>query len=92
MASPETTTKPTTPTPRWMRLFAAAAFAWASWYLMMAVHEAGHILAALLTKGRIDHLQLSPVGLSQTHLLQNPQPLLVVWAGPIVGILLPVIA
>jgi len=75
-----------------IRLLAGAALAWAGWYVMMAIHEAGHVLAALLTAGRIEHIQLSPISLSQTHLSHNPQPLWVVWAGPIVGILLPIIA
>lgn len=75
-----------------MRMLAGAALAWAGWYVMMAVHEAGHVLAALLTAGQVEHLQLSPIGLSQTHLSHNPQPLLVVWAGPIFGTLLPSLA
>ena len=89
----QTQTPPPTPTfaPRWTRLLAGMSLAWAGWYVMMVVHEAGHVLTALLTDGRIEHVQLSPIGLSQTHLSQNPQPLWVVWAGPIFGIVFPLI-
>ncbi len=80
------------PAPLPYRLLAGALAAWAAWYLMLASHESGHIIAALLTGGRIDHVDLSPIGLSQTHLSHNPWPLLVVWAGPVVGILDPLLA
>lgn len=69
------------------RLLAALLTLWASWWLMMASHELGHIAAAHLTHGNIAHINLSPAGLSQTHLATNPHPHLVVWAGPIIGVL-----
>ena len=66
--------------------------AWAGFYLVMASHESGHLLAALATGGRIDRLDLSPIGLSQTHLAHNPRTLVVAWAGPVVGVLDPLLA
>ena len=53
----------------------------------MASHELGHILAAWLSGATIERIDLSPIGFSQTHLSDNPHPLLVVWAGPVVGAL-----
>jgi hypothetical protein len=63
-----------------------------SWLLMQAVHESGHALAGKLTGGRVTRVVLHPLTISRTDLDYNPHPLLVVWAGPIVGVLLPMAA
>jgi hypothetical protein len=60
-----------------------------SWLGMMAVHETGHVLAALLTGGEVQRVILHPLVFSRTDVQPNPSPLFVVWAGPIVGVLLP---
>ena len=75
------------PAPLWLRATAAVAAAWAAWWLMMASHEVGHLIATLLTGGRIDRIDLSPIGFSQTHLTRTPHPAIVVWAGPVFGVL-----
>jgi hypothetical protein len=62
-----------------------------SWMGMQAVHEFGHVLGALLTGGRIDKVVLSPLTISRTDLADNPSPLLVVWAGPVGGAILPLL-
>ncbi|QDT33148.1 hypothetical protein Mal48_24010 [Thalassoglobus polymorphus] len=62
-----------------------------SWLLMQAVHELGHLLAALLTGGRIVELNLHPLSISHTIVHPNPAPLIVIWAGPIVGVLFPIL-
>jgi hypothetical protein len=59
------------------------------WLGMMATHELGHVLGAMATGGRIEKLVLHPLTISRTDVFPNPAPLLVVWAGPIVGVLLP---
>jgi hypothetical protein len=59
------------------------------WFGMMAVHELGHVLGALVTGGRIEKVVLHPLTISRTDVSPNPAPLLVVWAGPTVGVLLP---
>lgn len=63
-----------------------------SWLGMQAVHEAGHVLGALLTGGHVEKVVLHPLTISRTDLDLNPQPLLVVWAGPILGSLIPLTA
>ena len=60
-----------------------------SWLGMQAVHESGHITAAYLTGGRVATVVLHPLTISRTDLSDNPKPALVVWAGPVVGVLLP---
>lgn len=61
------------------------------WLLMLAAHEIGHVLSAALSGGSVTKVVLHPVAISRTDVDPNPQPLLVVWAGPIVGVLLPVV-
>src|SRR3954452_19977310 len=61
----------------------------ASWLGMQAVHELGHVLGAALTGGTVERVVLHPLTISRTDLAHNPSPLLVVWAGPAFGVLLP---
>src|SRR5262249_42107661 len=63
-----------------------------SWLAMMAVHEAGHFTAALLTGGTVFKVVLHPLTISRTDLSCNPHPLVVAWAGPALGVLLPLAA
>lgn len=58
---------------------------------MQAVHEFGHILGAFATGGRVTAVVLHPLSISRTDVQPNPHPLLVVWAGPILGVLIPLI-
>lgn len=62
------------------------------WLIFMAVHELGHVLAALATGGSVQGIELRPWRLSRTELATNPSPLLVVWAGPILGTAFPLAA
>ena len=58
---------------------------------MQAIHESGHVLGAWLTGGQVTRVVLHPLTISRTDLAENPHPLLVVWAGPMVGIVAPLI-
>lgn len=62
-----------------------------SWLGMQAVHELGHVLGAWWTDGDVSRVVLHPLSISQTDLSHNPRPGVVVWAGPVVGVLLPTI-
>src|SRR5437879_2266857 len=62
-----------------------------SWLGMQAVHEFGHVLGAWLTGGRVARVVLHPFTISRTDLADNPKPLVVVWAGPVVGVAIPVL-
>ena len=63
----------------------------ASWLGMQAVHEFGHCVGAWLTGGTVERVDLKPWSISQTVLSHNPRPLIVVWAGPMLGVALPVL-
>ena len=62
-----------------------------SWLGMQAVHEAGHVLGAWLTGGQVARVVLHPLTISRTDASHDRHPLLVVWGGPILGSVLPLI-
>ena len=62
-----------------------------SWFGLQAVHEFGHVSAAWLTGGSVARVVLHPLTISRTDLAPNPSPAFVVWAGPVIGILLPLV-
>jgi hypothetical protein len=59
------------------------------WLAMQMIHELGHILGALATHGKVSQVVLHPLTISRTDLSVNPRPLIVVWFGPIFGVLAP---
>ena len=67
-------------------------FLGSSWLAMQAVHELGHVLAAVATGGEVSKVVLHPLAISRTDLARNPHPLAVVWAGPLAGSVLPLLA
>lgn len=60
-----------------------------SWLGMQLIHELGHICGAILTGGEVKSVTLNPLTFSRTDLGRNPQPLVVVWAGPLGGSIVP---
>jgi hypothetical protein len=56
---------------------------------MQAVHELGHLLAAQATGGSVENVALHPFAISRTDFVDSRQPLLVIWSGPIIGVVLP---
>jgi hypothetical protein len=62
-----------------------------SWLAMQAVHELGHVLGAMASGGTVADVVLHPATISYTRLAENPNPLMVAWMGPLVGVVLPLI-
>ena len=62
------------------------------WLGMQVVHESGHVIGAWVTGGSVEKVVLKPLVFSHTDLSRNPHPLCVVWAGPLLGCLLPLAA
>ena len=58
---------------------------------MQAVHELGHVLGARATGGKVSRVVLSPTTISRTDVTNNSRPLIVAWAGPIIGVILPLL-
>lgn len=79
--------------PRTPRIVNSIAFLIASivlcWFLMLAFHELGHVIGAMTSGGVVERVVLHPLTISRTDVHPNPQPLWVVWLGPIVGCLIP---
>lgn len=59
------------------------------WLAMMGVHELGHVLGGIISGGEIARVVLHPLAISRTDLTVNPHPAVVVWAGPLWGVLFP---
>jgi hypothetical protein len=78
-------------TPRVAQAVLIVAMLVASWLGMQAVHELGHVIGAVATGGRVTHVSLHPLSFSRTDVEPNPRPMVVVWAGPLLGVLLPVL-
>ncbi len=61
------------------------------WFGLQAFHELGHVLAAWATGGHVRQVVLHPLTVSRTDVLPNPRPLVVLWAGPLLGAVLPTV-
>lgn len=66
-----------------------ATFLTFSWLAMMVVHELGHIVGAFCMGASVEKVVLHPLAISRTDVSNNQHPLVVIWAGPIFGSLLP---
>jgi len=63
---------------------------WA-WIVMTVCHELGHVLAGLLTGANLQELEIRPWHLPHSIIIAGDNPLLTLWAGPILGSLLPIL-
>ncbi|PQO45283.1 M50 family metallopeptidase [Blastopirellula marina] len=77
--------------PRLAPILFALSILGLSWLGMMAVHELGHVLAATASGGTVERVVLHPLDISRTDVSPNPRPTIVVWGGPLVGVLLPLL-
>lgn len=68
-----------------------ASFIPLCWLAMMAFHEFGHVLASWFSGGQVMKVVLHPLAISRTDVSPNPSPLLVAWAGPLIGVCLPLL-
>lgn len=62
-----------------------------SWLGMQLVHEAGHVIGAWTTGGRVERVVLNPLTISRTDVAENSHRLVVVWAGPLFGATAPLV-
>lgn len=76
---------------RIQQLAFAIAVVLTCWLAMMTVHELGHIIGALVTGGKVTCVVLHPLSISRTDVFPNPNPAVVVWSGPVLGCMLPVV-
>ena len=77
--------------PRFYQLLFSFSVLPGSWLAMMGVHELGHVIGGVLTGGTVSGVVMHPLMISRTDLSVNPHPAVVVWAGPLLGVLLPLV-
>ena len=77
------------PRERLNRFVLLASILPACWLGMMLVHELGHVVGAWATGGEVQRLVFHPLALSRTDVSPNPSPLIVAWAGALVGCAVP---
>ena len=68
-----------------MLVMAMTAF---SWLWMQWTHEAGHMIAGVATGAKIERVILDPRTFSMTQFESTPYPLVAVWGGPLIGVVL----
>jgi hypothetical protein len=78
--------------PRTLQAILISSTLLGSWFGMQAMHELGHVLGAMATGAEVTRVELSQWTISRTDVVNNTRPLVVAWAGPIVGVLFPLIA
>lgn len=76
---------------RTLQVILIATFLPFCWLAFMAVHELGHVLNAIFTGGTVTNVVLHPLAISRTDVQPNLNPIAVAWAGPLFGVLLPVL-
>ncbi|MCP4177698.1 MAG: hypothetical protein GY756_08020 [bacterium] len=62
-----------------------------SWWPMMVIHEFGHIISVLIFGGKINKLILYSWKFTYTIRSGSLHPLIDLWAGPVIGVLIPLI-
>ena len=62
----------------------------ASWFVMTFVHEIGHIVCGYACGGTLSDADLLPWHLPYSFFEPDPYPLVTLWGGPIIGVMIPV--
>lgn len=60
-----------------------------SWSVMTVTHEAGHLVGGWLGGGNLVDFELLPWRMPYSLFDPDPHPLLTLWAGPVLGVLVP---
>jgi hypothetical protein len=72
-----------------MRWFKLVVLLIASWCVMVTAHELGHLVGGWASGGTLLHSDLRPWRLPYSMFEPDPHPLVTLWAGPLLGIMLP---
>lgn len=60
-----------------------------SWFVMTLTHELGHIIGGWCSGGKLQQVDLLPWHLPYSIFDPDPLPLVTLWCGPILGVLVP---
>jgi hypothetical protein len=72
-----------------LRIAASLIACYVAWIGMLITPELGHLIGAWMTGGSVVKVWIPLLGFSQTIVHPNPREHIVVWCGPIVGVLMP---
>ncbi len=61
----------------------------ASWFVMLFTHEMGHIVGGWCSGGKLVSADLIPWHLPHSLFAPDPYPLVTLWSGPILGVVVP---
>lgn len=73
-------------------LIALPPFLYGNWLAMLVAHEFGHVLAAVTTGGRVRQIVIPWFGFSRTDVANPTLAAVIIWAGPLVGCFVPLLA
>lgn len=62
-----------------------------AWCVMTFTHETGHVVAGWACGGTLRQADLTPWHLPHSHFEPDPYPLVTLWGGPILGVVVPLI-
>jgi hypothetical protein len=60
-----------------------------AWSVMVTTHELGHIVSGCCLGGTLDDFDIRPWRLPYSLFSADPHPLLTLWGGPVLGVLMP---
>lgn len=64
----------------------------ASWTVFALTHEGGHIVGGWACGGTLVEAELRPWRLPHSFFAPDPRPLVTLWCGPLVGVVVPLLA
>lgn len=62
---------------------------WVAWIVMGFAHELGHLIGGWLAGATLLEVRLAPWGLPSSLHHPDPNPLVTLWGGPVIGVGLP---
>lgn len=74
-----------------MRIAHVAMLLVASWCVMVTTHEVGHLIGGWISGATLKACDLLPWHLPYSIHSPNPYPLVTLWGGPILGVVIPVL-
>lgn len=72
------------------RFFTLLGLLTLSWCVMTFTHEMGHVVAGLCSGATLETVELRPWRLPYSLFEDDPQPLITLWGGPLMGVVVPV--
>lgn len=73
------------------RLLTLAGLLATSWVVMTITHECGHLVGGMCSGATLTDFDLAPWRMPYSLHSPDPYPLVTLWAGPLLGVLVPVL-